>query len=158
MGGIGLRDRESLIEQIRELLEKEIAQLEQKLQFYQLLLSILDACQERGLAGLEVLAEIKRGNTIIARILRQKDKLVLELARPTPKANPYVKYLLRSLSQLQETGSVEYEVEEDAQGIRKVVAKVVDDDALEETRVVMVFVAKKLASLYARQSKTKEQI
>ena len=153
-----MRDRESLIEQVRELLEKEIAQLEQKLQFYQLLLSILDACQERGLAGLEVLAEIKRGNTIIARILRQKDKLILELTRPAPKADPYVKYLLRSLSQLQETGSVEYEVEEDAQGIRKVVAKVVDDDALEETRVVMVFVAKKLASLYARQSKTKEQI
>ncbi|HIC98224.1 MAG TPA: hypothetical protein EYP08_00780 [Pyrodictiaceae archaeon] len=95
-----MRNRESLIEQVRELLEKEIEQLEQKLQLYQLLLSMLDACQEeKGLAGFEVVAEFKRGNTTIARILKQKDKLVLELTRPIPKQNPYIKYLLKFLLQ-----------------------------------------------------------
>lgn len=152
-----MRDRESLIEQVRELLEKEIAQLEQKLQLYQLLLSMLDACQERGLADLEIVAEFKRGNTTIARILRQKNKLVLELAHSIPKANPFIKYLLRSLSELQKSGSVEYEVEEEAQGIRKVVAKAANNDALEDTKAIMEFVANKLASLYAKQLKTKEQ-
>jgi len=159
VGGIGLRNRESLIEQVRELLEKEIEQLEQKLQLYQLLLSMLDACQEeKGLAGFEVVAEFKRGNTTIARILKQKDKLVLELTRPIPKQNPYIKYLLKRLSQLREAGSVEYEVKEDAQGIQKVITKIVDDDVLEDTRIDMEFVANKLASLYVKQSKAREQV
>ena len=153
-----MRNKESLIEQVRELLEKEIEQLEQKLQLYQLLLSILDACREKELAGFEVLAEFKHGNTIIARILKQKEKLVLEFTRPIPKANPYIKYLLKRLSQLQEAGSIEYEVEEDAQSVRRITAKVVDEDALEDTRIDMEFVATKLTTLYARQSKAKEHV
>jgi len=153
-----LRNRESLIDQVRELLEKEIEQLEQRLQLYQLLLSILDACREKGLAGFEVLAEFKHGNIVIARILKQKEKLILEFTRPMPKANPYIKYLLKRLSQLQEAGSIEYEVEESAQGIHRIVAKVVDEEALEDTRIDMEFVANKLATLYTRQSKAKEQV
>ncbi|HIP65016.1 MAG TPA: hypothetical protein EYH08_00620 [Pyrodictium sp.] len=153
-----MRNRESLIDQVRELLEKEIEQLEQRLQLYQLLLSILDACREKGLAGFEVLAEFKHGNIVIARILKQKEKLILEFTRPMPKANPYIKYLLKRLSQLQEAGSIEYEVEESAQGIHRIVAKVVDEEALEDTRIDMEFVANKLATLYTRQSKAKEQV
>lgn len=153
-----MRNRESLIDQVRELLEKEIEQLEQRLQLYQLLLSILDACREKGVAGFEVLAEFKHGNIVIARILKQKEKLVLEFTRPIPKANPYIKYLLKRFSQLQEAGSIEYEVEESAQGIHRIVAKVVDEEALEDTRIDMEFVANKLATLYTRQSKAKEQV
>lgn len=153
-----MRNRESLIDQVRELLEKEIEQLEQRLQLYQLLLSILDACREKGLAGFEVLAEFKHGNIVIARILKQKEKLILEFTRPMPKANPYIKYLLKRLSQLQEAGSIEYEVEESTQGIHRIVAKVVDEEALEDTRIDMEFVANKLATLYTRQSKAKEQV
>ncbi len=97
-------DRSLLCDEARKALEKEITELEQKLQLYQLLLAVIeDQCREARKRGRTVVIEYEnQQGTTEARILVSEGAVRISLLRPLPRSNPYTKYLLRVVRQLEE--------------------------------------------------------
>ncbi len=137
--------RNDLLSQVREALEKEIAELEHRLQLYQLILSILDTCRQGQGEELEEAQEFKtKTGGVYARLLRGRKEVVLVFTEPAPRNNPYTKYMLKALERLKEDYGIEVDVEEGGDGVRRVRVRADDQDALDEARTVLEFAATKL--------------
>jgi len=137
--------RNDLLSQVREALEKEIAELEHRLQLYQLLLSILDSCRETGRSELEEAQEFKtKTGVVYARLLRGRKEVVLVFTEPAPRSNPYTKYMLKALERLKEDYGVEVDVEGGEEGVRRVRVIADDQDVLDEASTILEFAATKL--------------
>jgi hypothetical protein len=137
------------IEELRELLEKEIEELERRLQLYQQLLSLLDEC-EAALAG----ALRGRGKEfrdpegrVVAVMVTSRDKVTLAFHRPVSESNPYIKYVIRTMKRLAEEGEgIEYSIDKDETGrVRKITVLGVTKDNVDDVVATLEYAAMKIA-------------
>ncbi|KSW11822.1 hypothetical protein CF15_03205 [Pyrodictium occultum] len=144
------------LEEIREALEREIAELESRLQLYQQLLAILDECSglagARGRAGGRGREFRSKDGLVVARLTASRDTMRLMFARPVPERHPYVRYMLNALERLaSEYEGLEYTVDRDEEGrVSSVIVTGVPRDAQDEVHAVLEFTAKKVAEIPPR--------
>jgi hypothetical protein len=140
------QEQSLLCGEARKQLEKEIAELEQKLQLYQLLLAIIEAqCGGRAKAKAVVIEyEDSEGRTT-ARLLVAEGSVRINLIKPLQRSNPYTKYLLRVARQLEEE-SPEVSVSEEAAGelVRSIVVQGLSRDQVEDILLAADYVFRRL--------------
>ncbi len=117
---------------LRDYLRRRIEQLEQELSLLRALYSLVEsACGRR-----------EQGYGVV----KARNSIRLVLPSPVPKSNPYIRYLLRVLGQLQrEYGDkLEYTVEESEGKVKSIVVVGLDRDTYDEVEAAMEYVASKL--------------
>jgi len=144
------------IEELRDLLEREIAELEARLQLYQQLLALLDECSTEALSSTRGVRRGKefrsRDGRVAARLAATRDTIRLSFTRPVPEQHPYIRYMLTALERLaSEYEGLEYTVERDDEGrITSVIVTGVSRDSEDEVYAVLEFAAKKVSELPLR--------
>ncbi len=159
MATSGARDT-VVCEDARKMLEQEIAELEKKLQLYQLLLAMIEAqCgqQSRGRAKTIVIDYEASDGTTTARILITEGVVRMVMLKPLPRTSPYTKYLLRVVRQLEEESPEVTVSEEGGQdSLRSIVVKGLSRDQVEDLLLAAEYVFRKLG-FRRRESKRAEQ-
>ncbi len=116
---------------ILDKLRKRIDELKQELELLKQVYTIIELhCKSGGEAGIH----------------RARNILKLVLPKPVPKSNPYIKYLIRVLKQLQEDygDKLDYTLEETDEGVKSIVVIGVDKDTYDEVYAALDYVALKL--------------
>ena len=138
------------LDELREVLAKEIEELERRLQLYRSLLEALEECsaaRAAGLAGGRGTEYRSPDGRLVARLVEGNDTLTLVFYTPVPETHPYVKYMLTALERLQEEyEGLEYSVDSDDGYVKTVTVMGVDKDSRDEVKAVLEFAAKKIAS------------
>lgn len=144
------------LEELRELLEREIAELEARLQLYQQLLALLEECATGAVPtgrGARRGKEFRsRDGRVAARLVATRDTIRLSFTRPVPEQHPYVRYMLTALERLAaDYEGLEYTVERDDEGkVASVIVTGVTRDTEDEVYAVLEFAAKKVSELPLR--------
>ncbi len=140
------QQRNLLCDDARKQLEREIAELEQRLQLYQLLLAVIEAqCGARGRAKTVVVEyEDEEGRTA-ARLLIAEGTVRINLLRPLRRGDPYTKYLLRVVRQLEEE-SPEVTASEEAAGelLHAITVRGLSRDQVEDLLLAADYVFRRL--------------
>ncbi|ABM79964.1 hypothetical protein [Hyperthermus butylicus] len=138
------------IEKLRELLEREIEQLEERLQLLQQLLAVLEECAGSRRVG----GELRRGREfrnregrVVARIVESRDTVMLAFTRPVPETLPYIKYVLNVLERLRAEEGVDYSVEKREGGVVSILVTGVDKGVKDDVVAALEYAAMKLSSL-----------
>ena len=136
-----------ICDEARKMLEREIAELEQRLQLYQLLLAVIEGqCSSQERRGRVVVIEYEDGEgSTAARILVSEGLVRLNMVKPLSRSNPYTKYLLRVIRQLEEE-SPEVRASEEGSGdlIRGITVKGVSRDQVEDLLLAADYVFRRL--------------
>jgi len=143
-------------ETIRSWLEHEIEELEKKLQLYQAMLSLLEECEVESLARARGAREFRSPDgRLVARLYQSRNKLTLTFTHPVPEANPYMKYLVRSLKRIaEENEGIEYSVDRGEDGrIKTITVLGVTRDNADDIIATLEYTAMKIASARRMQER-----
>ncbi len=142
--------KELRIDDLKELLEREIAELEERLQLYQALLNALEECSAAAalrVAGGRGKEFRDREGRLVAKLIQGRDAATLMFYVPVPMTHPYVKYMLTALERLQEENEgLDINVEKDDDSIRIVTVEGLNKDNIDDVIAVLEFAAKKIAN------------
>ncbi|AEM38011.1 hypothetical protein Pyrfu_0139 [Pyrolobus fumarii 1A] len=131
------------IEELKRMLERKIAFLEKKLEFYRMLLEALEACSEGGASLIEEIRDEE--GRLVGRVYRSGNTLKLILEKPVHISNPYVRHLARRIERLREEGiELELSLEKNEQGmVTSIVVRgpLESDEILETLQRLFRFVA-----------------
>ncbi len=131
-------------EKLKELIEREIAQLEERLKLLKAILVLIEECQGGGGVGREFRSASGRP---VARLVERRDSMMLVFAKPIPEGLPYLKYALSTLERFRGEGLVEYSVEKRENGIVSILVTNIDRSVRDDVHAVLEFVANKLRSI-----------
>ena len=137
--------RPELCAEVKKLLEKEIASLEERLQFYQLLLSIIEANCGKQVGGTRIIEYYSEDGRPAATIYRTRDSVRIVFIRPFPRLNPYIRYLVRTARQLsEENEQLTVNEEGDGEALKALTIQGLDKDTWEELELAIEYVMKRL--------------
>lgn len=134
---------------LKELLEKELEELERKLQLYRALLELVNErlgskTSQENVAGREFRGPDGR---LVAVLVHKRDRIVLNLYKPVPESDPYLKYALRVLEKLSgESEAVEYTVEKEDDKVKSITVLGVSKDVVDDVVAALEYTAIKLSS------------
>ncbi len=141
--------REPSFEELREFLEKEIEELERKLQLYQARLSLLDECEAAASMTLRGRGKEFRDpeGRVVAVLAATREKVSLVFHRPVSEHNPYIRYAIRAIKRLADEGEgIEYSIEKDEMGrIRRITVLGVTKDNVDDVQAALEYAAMKIA-------------
>jgi len=143
--------REPGLDEIREFIEKEIAELEERLQLLRGLLAFLEECSAAaavGQLGGQSQDFHSPDGRLVARLVARRDSVMLILFLPVPETHPYVRYVIRALAKLQETSEgLEYTLEREGKYVKKITVMGVNKDNIDDVKAILEYAAMKIASL-----------
>ena len=139
------------LSKLKELLEREIAQLEERLKLLKALLKVLDSCGSMayGSGGREFRSQ---AGVPVARLVERRDSVMLVSAKPIPENIPYIKYAISVLERLRAEGGLEYTIEKREKGIVSILATNLDKSVKDDVIAVFEFVANKMSELLSKGS------
>jgi len=141
--------REIDLATLKEFLEKEIEELERKLQLYQAILALLNEQLGLRTQRLGRGREFRDSNgRLVAALSHTRDRVILTLYKSVPESDPYMKYALRTLGRLvNESEGLEYSVEKDDDGrIKAIMVLGVTKDNIDDIVATLEYTAMKIAS------------
>jgi len=148
---VAASDKEPGLEELREFLEKEIAELEERLQLLRSLLVFLEECSAAaavGQLGGQSQDFHSPDGRLVARLVSRRDTVSLMLFVPVPETHPYIRYVVRALAKLQETSeSLEYTIDKEGRYVKKITVMGVNRDNIDDVKAVLEYAAIKIASL-----------
>ncbi|MET1127974.1 MAG: hypothetical protein ABWW70_01485 [Thermoproteota archaeon] len=141
-----MSEEEVSISELRDALAEEVERLEAKLKMYKALLRLLEVCSPEDVGIEEQSVEFRgRSGATAARLVVGRSSARLVFTKDVPRSHPYVKYALRALNSLSEEYEVEVNVEGSQDTVKQLIVKAVSEEALEEAKTVLEFVARKIS-------------
>lgn len=143
--------KEPGLDEIREYLEKEIEELEQRLSLLRSLLAFIEECSAAaavGQLGGQSQDFHSPDGRLAARLVTRRDTVVLTLFVPVPETHPYIRFVVRALAKFQESNEgLEYTLDKEGKYVRKITVMGVTKDNIDDVKAVLEFAAMKIASL-----------
>jgi len=135
------------VEQLREMIEREIEELERRLQLLQMMLQLLEECgAPAGLPGGREFRDPE--GRLVAKLVASRDRVMLIFHRPVRETNPYIRYALRALARIaEENEGLEYSVEKENGNIKSITVLGVTKDTVDDVTAALEYAAMKLARL-----------
>jgi hypothetical protein len=135
------------IKKLKEYLERELMQIEERAKVIRNLLEVLNACMEADIKVSEGKEYRNASGKPVARLVERRDSMMLVFTKPIPESLPYIKYALTMLERFRGEGMLEYSVEKREKGIISILTTNIDKSVRDDVHAILEFVAEKIKSL-----------
>ncbi|MET1101950.1 MAG: hypothetical protein ABWW69_05705 [Pyrodictiaceae archaeon] len=139
------------LRELKNILMKEIEEMEKRIEMYNMLLGLIDKCLK--VSGEQPLEEAKRieyvdkDENTIAVVYLGKRSFRLFFSKPFPQSNPYIKYILHVVEQLEgENENITHSIMGDNENINGIIVNGVSGEEIEEIQAALEYIMKKLAA------------
>ncbi len=151
MGSRAMSSKELGLDEIREFIEKEIEELEERLQVLRSLLALLEECSAAaavGQLGGQSQDFHSPDGRLVARMTTRRDTVTLMFFVPVPENHPYIRYVTRALAKIQEgSEGLEYTVDKEGRYVKKITVMGVNRDNVDDVKAVLEYAAMKISHL-----------
>ena len=137
------------LNKLRSLLEEEIKSLENKLNIYRTILTMLEDCSAQPSVSVEKSDRQYRDSSgrLVAIIKQHRDTITLYFLKKIHENNEYIKYAIQSVRRLsEEYGGIDISVEREGNIVKEIIVTGVTKNTLDEILAILEFVAKKVST------------
>ncbi len=152
------------IDELKEMVAKELEEAERRVKLYALLLDLLDQCgslppRRAGDKEFRKIDYVDSSGSTGLTLYLGKTEAQIFFMKPVITSNPYIRYLVHVLNRLaEENENISYDIGSDGENVKTIIVVGLDEDSLEDIATAVDYVARRLGlkPVKKRESKGEE--